>query len=348
MTQIREFGSVPAPSATFGAEGPDRATSPGNEAPNPFEEVSDPERMRDLFQQADFRFLPADRECHAIQQSVRLRRATGYAFSAQSQTLVTGAVGPESVGLLLVVRNPDGARFTGERLREGEVIVAGPRSEYCGTGRGRLSRSLLVSIDEFEARMTAFLGRACPPLDGRRYRLTLDPLESKRLERTLRSPWELRSEWESGRLDPRSILSFEEDFLSDVCTIVARAWGPVVEPPTRRADRYALFAQAAWLLRRPLHQPVRLASVCDSLEVSEETLRKTFQEFTGLSPMRYARLHRMHACREQLKTADPEIEKVKSVALRCGITHLGRFAVEYKQMFGENPSATLRGHSARE
>jgi hypothetical protein len=32
------------------------------------------------------------------------------------------------------------------------------------------------------------------------------------------------------------------------------------------------------------------------------------------------------------------------VATRWGITHLGRFACEYRNRFGESPSQTLRRH----
>ena len=314
----------------------------GERTPNPFGEVSDPERMRELFQRADLCFIPLERTCHSIQQSVKLHQTSVYAFSGASRTVITGAIGPESVGLLLITRNPDRAPYTGERLREGDVIVAGPGAEFCSTGRGRASRSLLVPIREFEAEMTALLGRECPPLDGRRYWFSLGRTDARKLEQVLKHPWELRPGWETGRFDSRLILPYEEDLLRRACTIVARAWNPVPELPTRRADRYALFAQAAQLMREPSAQLLRLSSICRTLEVSEETLRRAFQEFVGLSPMRYAKLHRMHVCRRQLTAADPEINNVKSVARRCGITHLGRFAVEYRRMFGEHPSKTLR------
>jgi AraC family ethanolamine operon transcriptional activator len=36
---------------------------------------------------------------------------------------------------------------------------------------------------------------------------------------------------------------------------------------------------------------------------------------------------------------------VQDTAARWGFWHLGHFVTDYKQMFGELPSATLRGHA---
>jgi transcriptional regulator GlxA family with amidase domain len=41
-------------------------------------------------------------------------------------------------------------------------------------------------------------------------------------------------------------------------------------------------------------------------------------------------------------TAPDEAASVSAVALDCGFTHLGRFAIAYRARFGETPSATLR------
>jgi AraC-like DNA-binding protein len=341
MPNERMVNPAPAPGGWHRPKARASLLPPGERAPDPFADVSDPEQMCDLFERADFRFIPLDRTCHSIQQSVELDRTSVYAFSGPSRTVITGAIGPESVGLLLVTGNPDGAMFTGERLHAGDVIVAGPGAEYCSTGRGRASRALLVPIREFEARVTALLGRECPPLNGRKYVFSLDRTDARRLERVLRTPWELRPEWQADGFDSRLIIPYEEELLEHVCTIVARAWNPIPDLPTRRTDRYALFAQAAQLMRDPGAQPVRLSSICTSLAASEETLRQTFREFVGLPPIRYAKLCRMHECRESLKAADPRVDNVKSVAWRCGITHLGRFAAEYRQMFGEHPRTTL-------
>lgn len=49
----------------------------------------------------------------------------------------------------------------------------------------------------------------------------------------------------------------------------------------------------------------------------------------------------------RLLGADVPQSKIRAIAKELGITELGRFAVRYREMFGESPSATLRRVSGR-
>lgn len=49
----------------------------------------------------------------------------------------------------------------------------------------------------------------------------------------------------------------------------------------------------------------------------------------------------MNSARYALLKADRHHESVTGIALKNGFTELGRFAVRYRQMFGESPSETL-------
>jgi transcriptional regulator GlxA family with amidase domain len=50
----------------------------------------------------------------------------------------------------------------------------------------------------------------------------------------------------------------------------------------------------------------------------------------------------MKAVHALLLEADPTTTTVSDAAGRCGFLHLGRFSVQYREKFGETPSATLR------
>ena len=54
----------------------------------------------------------------------------------------------------------------------------------------------------------------------------------------------------------------------------------------------------------------------------------------------------MNSARYALLEADRQHESVTGIALENGFTELGRFAVRYRQMFGETPSETLRSRKA--
>ena len=85
-----------------------------------------------------------------------------------------------------------------------------------------------------------------------------------------------------------------------------------------------------------------LADLCAVAGVGERTLRYIFQERYRMSPVQYLKLRLMHQVRRALRRADPDLNTVQSVANRCGIWHLGRFASEYRALFNESPLETLR------
>ena len=60
-----------------------------------------------------------------------------------------------------------------------------------------------------------------------------------------------------------------------------------------------------------------------------------------MSPVKYLKRHRMTQARLSLVKAEPADTTVTTVAHHWGFWELGRFAVEYRQLFGESPSTTL-------
>src|SRR5215470_10055865 len=89
---------------------------------------------------------------------------------------------------------------------------------------------------------------------------------------------------------------------------------------------------------RTLH----LTDLCAAAGASDRTLRILCQEHLGMSPTRYLWLRRMHLARRALRMADPTTTTVTEIATSYAFWELGRFAVSYRSLFGETPSATLR------
>jgi AraC-like DNA-binding protein len=63
-----------------------------------------------------------------------------------------------------------------------------------------------------------------------------------------------------------------------------------------------------------------------------------------MSPKRYLLLRRMNLAWRALRAARPDTVTVTDVATHYGFWQLGRFAVEYRSLFGESPSVTLQRH----
>ncbi len=89
---------------------------------------------------------------------------------------------------------------------------------------------------------------------------------------------------------------------------------------------------------RPLYMP----QLCATVGASYTMLRDCCQDYLGMSPKRYLWLRRMHLVRQVLRSADAERKTVTEIATDYGFWELGRFAVAYRSLFGETPSAALR------
>ena len=76
--------------------------------------------------------------------------------------------------------------------------------------------------------------------------------------------------------------------------------------------------------------------------VSERTLRDAFQQSFGVAPVRYLNRRTLHQIRRALKAADPSVATVTEIATQFGVWQFGRLARDYRFVFGELPSETLR------
>lgn len=93
------------------------------------------------------------------------------------------------------------------------------------------------------------------------------------------------------------------------------------------------------LIRAEPQRALTLADLVAVAQVPGRTLNAHFQSFTGLSPMAYLRRARLGHARQLLQSG--AVATVTDAALDAGLTHLGRFAADYRQTFGERPSRTL-------
>ncbi len=108
------------------------------------------------------------------------------------------------------------------------------------------------------------------------------------------------------------------------------------------ARRQSVVARArAHLLAHP-DQPVTVPELCQQLHVSRRTLQYCFEDVLGLSPIQYLRAIRLNGARRHLREANPMHHAVQDVAAHWGFWHLSQFACDYRKLFGEMPSETLK------
>lgn len=139
--------------------------------------------------------------------------------------------------------------------------------------------------------------------------------------------------------------ALKDAIVADVCELLEGTGAPPMVPLQLRA-RWSLVARARELIDAAPHEPMNVARLCAVLEVSRRTLQYCFQDVLGMSPIAYLRALRFNGARRALLGGSA----VTDAALDWGFWHLGQFAADYRQMFGELPSATaqrLRAGSVR-
>jgi AraC-like DNA-binding protein len=121
--------------------------------------------------------------------------------------------------------------------------------------------------------------------------------------------------------------------------------GPAMPVPGFLHGRVVKAAED-FLRANPEMLLLHVSDLCSAARVSERTLRNAFNEAFGMGPMRYLRIRRLNQVRGLLLDPQGAIVSVTQAAMRFAFFDLGRFARDYRALFGEKPSETwgrLRG-----
>jgi AraC-like DNA-binding protein len=104
----------------------------------------------------------------------------------------------------------------------------------------------------------------------------------------------------------------------------------------------AVVSRAIDLMHAHPETPWATAYLARATGVSARALQKAFQRSGQPPPMTYLRRLRLHKAHAELAAHGPNELTVTAVASRWGFLHLSRFAEQYRQVFGESPSETLK------
>ena len=121
-----------------------------------------------------------------------------------------------------------------------------------------------------------------------------------------------------------------------------------IRPRPRAVGRaLRIVAAAEAFMDAQVARPVYTEELCAALGVSARRLHDAFRAALGMSPHAYLKSRRLMLVHRALLGRPDGPELVKSVALGHGFWHLGHFARDYHDLFGELPSATLASRGAK-
>ena len=238
-------------------------------------------------------------------------------------------------------RGSDPVAIHGHDVEAGEVFLSGSGGEAETVSRGVLFPTALSLQFDFLQAQTDWLDDS--------------PLLSIRGVQ-LHSPGEKWTgnfldamEWIFAALNEYPDIFSREDVRSSLLDqLLARvnalgaADAPLSDTRVTRAARRQAVERAREYIRVNLTDPIRLSDLCKHAHAQARSLEYGFREVLGVSPIAYIRATRLHRARRLLRSTAVRTRSISEIALDCGFWHLSQFAVDYKHLFAESPSATFR------
>jgi AraC-like DNA-binding protein len=114
----------------------------------------------------------------------------------------------------------------------------------------------------------------------------------------------------------------------------------------RGLARHRALTRARDYMHDNIGDAITLAEVSRFAHASRRTLTNAFRESFGLGPMAYLKLLRLNRVHQTLRRTTPGFPlRITDVANENGFWHMGQFASDYRQLFGELPSQTQQNRN---
>ncbi len=248
---------------------------------------------------------------------------------------------------------PDRVYFRLKRADEPTEIIDG-REEVPGTvtvnqhGRPVLHyssglsrwRSMSLSVDDLATRAGVLLGHDLASIPGDAVVLHPTRQSFAQLSALQTDALRIAREKPSVLAHPVAVASLDAQIGEAVLAMLCEATATADSSARRRG--HAIMRRADDFIEANVAVPISKTDLCRAAKTSARTLEMLFQERLGCTMQSYLRSRRLWMARRRLLAAEPGRITVTEAALDCGFWELGRFAVAYRQAFGERPSDTLR------
>jgi AraC family transcriptional regulator, ethanolamine operon transcriptional activator len=258
---------------------------------------------------------------------------------AEAKAVIEGAPRAGGISIFLPTRTSRAWSWNGCQFDEQSILVATPNDEFClAADTPRSWCSLNVSKEE----LVGANGDLTTVIGSKR---GFYQVPSQRIER-FRSI--VRQLDETVRRAPAALESTPG--LKAAGEKLVREIRALLRPPAEAEPKFGrhvvprreIIRTAMDFVDQHEGEYLSLEQLATSAGVSERTLRDAFRGYFGLSPVQYLNRRILHQVRKALTEADPAVTTVTEIATQFGIFQFGRLARDYRLLFGELPSETLR------
>jgi AraC family transcriptional regulator, ethanolamine operon transcriptional activator len=259
---------------------------------------------------------------------------------AEAKAVVEGAPREAGVSIFLPTRTSAAWWWNGRQFDELSLMVDVPGAEFClSTANTPRSWCALyipnVVLADAKGDMTTAVGSKRGFFQVSRQRIMRFRSIVGQLEAVVQGAPTVLESVAGQRAACRKLLREVRDLLAAPHTVEPTPGRHVV--PRRQIIRMAMdFVEQHDL------ECLSVEQLATAAGVSERTLRDAFLRYFGVPPVQYLNRRSLHQIRKALKAADPSRATVTEIATQFGVWHLGRLAQDYRFLFGELPSQTLR------
>lgn len=247
---------------------------------------------------------------------------------------------PGYTGLILVEPTSGECRINGSAITTSTIFMPGADNTFYIRGEGRNVTAIILPRQRFVETIGALgmASREGAVPEPRSAALSTDIAAQFRQRITQLFDQDLCLHLSSS-LQGLSI-SLGIKLFSLACDAYLVTNGDSVARHTKRSSQWIIrAAEERFLAAKGRH--ISLTDLCAATGVSKSTLYNTFHAVCGNAPLEYFHKRQLMMARSILLNSTRKRGAVKRSALTVGMTQLGRFSVEYRQMFGESPSTTL-------
>ena len=258
---------------------------------------------------------------------------------AGGSAVVEGSPQPGGVSLFILTQGLLAMSGNGRRFDGLSVLVAGPGDEFCLAAEGwrRWCSLYIPNVELADAKenepMTSCSKHGIvrlPSEQMERFRSII-----RQLEQTVqRAPLAFQSAAAQKAARDKLVPEIQAVFV-----------GPYETESTlgrRAVSRTQIIRASMDFLDEHGGDYLSVQQLATAAGVSERTLRDAFRHYFGVAPVEYLNRRTLHQVRKALQVADPSKKTVTEIAAEFGVWQLGRFAGDYRFLFGELPSETLR------
>ena len=200
-----------------------------------------------------------------------------------------------------------------------------------------------IERDRIQEMAVRLCGRPLPIPRRSAVSIETDETDGQRILATVEAVFALGAYPKPGAAIDALVQQLEEQLICELaCALDKRAHAGYSRDGGRVVRRPDLMRRAEDYMRANLAEPYSLSNVATAAGMNHRSLQRYFQSIYGVTPHVWFRCMKLNAVRRELRQSSGTTVRIGDIAARWGFLHFGRFAEDYRQLFGERPKDTLR------